>query len=337
MAFKIEHENYSKNLKIDSTDGEGINDITFTKNMPRDSSNKIFEDEPLKEIDDHEDMGIDFITNEHKRNDPEPDDPEEEQPLYDIKSNNDSDDILMYNNDNIQDEPYMSHEEIQQEKAYYLSQLKRLSDKGYHSSRRLNYEHTLNEIKSEVLKIRKEIEINRGINYCRQGLMFCVNTIEMLNNKYDPFSVDLDGWSNIMMADKESYDDVFEELYEKYSTDMKIAPELKLISMVAGSALMFHLQKSLINKQFSNNSGGGGIFESLASKLGKMGSANTTNPPQEQKMKGPSINTDELLRKLNDDDFSDESSIMSEKIDDTISKTISIAQPKKRGRKPKKI
>lgn len=338
MSFRIDHENSPKNLKVDSFE-DPIDDIKFVKSN---QNYDIFKN-PEKEVDEAEEIGLGFITNEGKRNEPDPETDSEN--MFQNPSQQDQDsDIMMqgkYPASDYQDEtdePTLSYEETQHQKAYYLSQLKRLSERGHHPSRRLGQEHSLNEIKGEVLKIRKEIEINRGINYCKQGLMFCVSTIEMLNNKYDPFSVDLDGWSNVIMADKDAYDDVFEELYEKYSSSIAMAPEIKLISMVAGSAMMFHLQKSLMNNQF-NKSGGGasGLFNSLASKLGNM----TGNPPQktETKMKGPSIDTDELLRKLNSDDFSDISSVSganSEASFKAEEKVISLPQPKKRGRKPKK-
>lgn len=343
MSFRIEHENSPKNLRVDSIDNP-IDDIKFIK---KESQYNIFKN-PEQEIDDTEEIGLDFITNEQKRNEPDFNDIEEDEEENRFDNNNDNtSDIMMQGkysasdyDDEDQREPVLSYEETQQQKAYFLSQLKRLGDKGHISSRRFGPEHSLNEIKSEVLRIRKEIEINRGVNYCRQGLMFCVSTIEMLNNKYDPFSVDLDGWSNVIMADKEAYDDVFEELYEKYSSKIAMAPEIKLISMVAGSAMMFHLQKSLMNNQF-NKGGGGSLFNSLASKLGNMGQEDTNTNTQKKsdaKMKGPSIDTDELLRKLNSDDFSDVSSVSgktSELNYEGEEKTISLPQPKKRGRKPK--
>lgn len=286
-------------------------------------------------------MGMDFIANESKRIQESDSDFSEDEQENNDNSDNGSEDLFMEPvNDNYRNggggEPpssSMTYEEIQQQKAYYLSQLKRLEKKGHVSSRRLNMEHDLEEISGEVVKIRKEIEIDRGINYCRQGLMFCVSTVEMLNTKYDPFGVDLDGWSNMIMADRESYDDVFEELYEKYSSKVAMAPEIKLISMIAGSAMMFHLQKSLVSKHFAPK------------KQEYQGSSQQTPRREpERKMKGPSINSDDLLRKLNSDDFSDISSVVSDTESigggggiETKSVNVSVAQQKKKpGRKPKK-
>ena len=49
-----------------------------------------------------------------------------------------------------------------------------------------------------------------------------------------------------MMENVNDYDEVFEELHDKYGESVKMAPELKLISMVAGSGFMFHLTNSLL-------------------------------------------------------------------------------------------
>lgn len=217
---------------------------------------------------------------------------------------------IVESNDNPEEEN-MSYDDMQQQKAYFLSQLKRLESKGHVPSRRFGMEHSLNEVKSEVFKIRKEIETDRGINYCRQGLMFCVSTLEMLNTKYDPFGVQLDGWSSVIMADKENYDDVFEELYQKYATKMQMAPEIKLMTMLAGSALMFHMQKSMMTKR-----------EEPATIQ-----KHQPPPPAVKKMKGPSINLD--------DAFSDISSEASET--PVFTKTVNVPTgQKKRGRPAKK-
>lgn len=319
MSFKIDKENQSKNYNIDS-----VNTDSDTVKVKRDDTESGPGPEPKTDVfefaeeDQDEDLGIRFIANEDKKVDDEEErlsEPSEQQSDIFMKEQ-----PPYIETESIPDDGnFMSQDEIQQQKAYYLCQLKRLEKKGHSSIRCLGLEHPLREIKGEVFKIRKEIETDRGINYCRQGLMFCVSTIEMLNNKYDPMGVDLDGWSNVIMADKENYDDVFEELYEKYNSKIGVSPEIKLMSMIAGSAMMFHLQKSIVNRHVNNN--GGGMFSSLANMMSK---PKTSQPT----MNGPSAETEDLLKTLNADDFSDASSVVSEK-------NISIPQPKKRGRKPK--
>lgn len=306
-------------ISLSKEDKSGKNLYLEDLNSPKDNiklkQNNESSYDFFKEPDETEDNGIDIIANKDLLEESSSE-KDADQGSFSEADESVDDNIFMKESEDIGEE--MTYEEIQQEKAYFLSQLKRLESKGHISSRRFGMEHSLNEVKSEVFKIRKEIETDRGINYCRQGLMFCVSTIEMLNTKYDPFSIQLDGWSNVIMADKENYDDVFEELYQKYSKNLQMAPEIKLMSMLAGSALMFHLQKSMIMRS--------------------QHPVKTQEPVQEpqvqaqtKKMKGPSINLDDIV----DDDFSDISSIVSEA--PVFTKKVNIAAQKKRGRPKKNI
>ena len=236
-------------------------------------------------------------------------------------------------------EPQMSYEDIQKEKAIYLSKLKRLAANPTVVARKFTFMNSLEEIKGEVMRIEKDLEIARGINFCRNGVVFFSNMVEMASGGV------MEGWSNVVMVDinNNSYDAVLEELYEKYSKHVSMGPELKLISMIAGSAFMFHLQKNVVAAGVNRgNSGGGGNW--LSSMFGNMmgggsanpqqntsrspfggGSASTGFPPE---MRGPSINADDLLARLDDDAISDVSSVISEK-------PIEIEVKKKRGRKAK--
>ena len=67
--------------------------------------------------------------------------------------------------------------------------------------------------KSEV----KSISNSNSKTCCRPALMFFVNTIESANKTFNPLGVDLDGFSHFMMSRQEQYDNIFKELYEKYS------------------------------------------------------------------------------------------------------------------------
>ena len=57
-------------------------------------------------------------------------------------------------------------------------------------------------------------------------LIGLISGIEFLNNKFDPFDVKLDGWSGQVNDEINDYDDVFEELFEKYKDSTNMAPEL---------------------------------------------------------------------------------------------------------------
>jgi hypothetical protein len=79
-----------------------------------------------------------------------------------------------------------------------------------------------------------------------------VTGLEFLNKRYNPFEIQLEGWSESVMENVDDYDGVFEELYVKYRSKVSVAPEVKLIMMLGGSAMMFHLTNSMFKSVMPN-------------------------------------------------------------------------------------
>ena len=75
--------------------------------------------------------------------------------------------------------------------------------------------------------------------------MAIINGIEFLNNRFDPFDVKLDGWGEQINENISDYDDLFGELYDKYKTKATMAPELKLLFQLGGSAMMVHMTNTM--------------------------------------------------------------------------------------------
>jgi hypothetical protein len=76
-------------------------------------------------------------------------------------------------------------------------------------------------------------------------LMAVINGMEFLNNRFDPFDIKLDGWSEQINENITDYDDIFGELYEKYKSKATMAPELKLLFQLGGSAMMVHMTNTM--------------------------------------------------------------------------------------------
>ena len=109
--------------------------------------------------------------------------------------------------------------------------------------------NSFEELKNEYERVAHEHNVTSSIAFSRKMLMMSVTAIEYLNGKFDPFDINLDGWSESVHENVTDYDDVFGELYEKYHTKAQIAPEIKLMLMLGGSGFMFHLTNSM----FKNN------------------------------------------------------------------------------------
>ena len=97
----------------------------------------------------------------------------------------------------------------------------------------------------KYIKLKKQREVDNSTKFQRKMLMACVTGLEFLNNRFDPFSVKLDGWSESVNENLNDYDEIFEELGEKYGGDSEMAPEIRLLFTLAGSAFMFHLTNTM--------------------------------------------------------------------------------------------
>ncbi len=136
-----------------------------------------------------------------------------------------------------------------QEKKEILYQMDRLESKGYRLPHKFGLQSDLEEMRTEYNRILREKEVDASIRFQRKMLMAFVTGIEFLNTRFDPFDVKLDGWSEQVHENVTDYDDIFEELHEKYkATGKKMAPELRLLLSLSGSAFMFHLTNSMFKQ-----------------------------------------------------------------------------------------
>jgi hypothetical protein len=106
-------------------------------------------------------------------------------------------------------------------------------------------ESDLAEMQGEYEMIIDEKERSNSCKFQGRMLMAAVTGIEFLNNRFDPFDIKLDGWSEQINENVEDYDEIFAELHEKYKSKAKMAPELKLLFQLGGSAIMVHMTNTM--------------------------------------------------------------------------------------------
>lgn len=140
---------------------------------------------------------------------------------------------------------------IEEEKADLLFKIDRLRTKGYHA-RKMDDSYSIVEIRKEYNRLKSELELEHSIGFSRKILMAVISTIEFLNKRYDPFDLALDGWSESVMENMNSYDNILERLYYKYRNRVAMPPELELLVTLAGSAFMFHMTHSLFKAAIPN-------------------------------------------------------------------------------------
>ncbi len=145
----------------------------------------------------------------------------------------------------ISDVPKMSPDELLKEKFVYLKKLEALEKRGVKLSKKYSMESNFLEMKGEYDSLIAEKEKSNSVKFQGKMLMAAVTGIEFLNNKFDPFDMNLDGWSEQLNENIDEYDEIFAELHNKYKSKAKIAPELKLLFQLGGSAIMVHMTNTM--------------------------------------------------------------------------------------------
>ena len=135
--------------------------------------------------------------------------------------------------------------ELLKEKQDLLFKLNRLQKAGMPVSQKYTMSSKLEDVKSEFMGLKYQRDLQNSVKFQRKMMMAVVTGVEFINTKFDPFDVKLDGWSESVHENVNDYDEIFEELHDKYKEKSKMAPETKLFFSLAGSAFMFHLTQSL--------------------------------------------------------------------------------------------
>jgi len=140
-------------------------------------------------------------------------------------------------------------EDENKKKSELISKLQRLEKKGYPVARRFTMDNTFEEVSAEYNRLVDAKQLETSIRFQRNMLMGFTSGLEWLNNKFDPFDVKLDGWSESVHENVEDYDDIFEELYDKYKDRGQMPPEAKLVFQLAASGFMCHVSNSFFRSK----------------------------------------------------------------------------------------
>ena len=202
----------------------------------------------------------------------------------------------------------LSPQEIKNEKIDLLYKFKKLEHQGIRTTMNYNMNSHLDDMRNEYIKLKKQREIDNSIKFQRKVMMAAITGLEFLNNKFDPLSIHLDGWSESVSENIYDYDEVFEELYEKYGGTTEVAPEIKLLMLLGGSAFMFHLTNTMFKTSMP---GMGDIMKDNPELMKQFASAAMGNvmgsqpnqqpnqkPQMQQDMVGPD-NIDEIINDMN--------------------------------------
>jgi len=143
----------------------------------------------------------------------------------------------------------LSDEDILIMKKELLYQFERLEKKGMKLPKKFTLSSSLEEMKSEFERLKRDRAVDGSIKLQRRMMMAVVSGAEWLNGKFDPIGAKLDGWSDSVYENIDDYDETFEELYEKYKGKANFPPEIKLLMLLGGSAFMHHMTHSMFKSQ----------------------------------------------------------------------------------------
>jgi hypothetical protein len=182
---------------------------------------------------------------------------------------------LSNNHDSSEKKPVLTGQQLRMKKIELLRKLCDLKSKGYKLSKEYDFNSSIEEMEYEYDLLKSFADRRNGIKLYKSTITNVTNLVEFFNDKYDPFGAQLAGWSEHMSVEVDSYDDVLEELYEKYKGAGKsLPPEIKLLILIGFSASAFHFSKKHMSNMPMNTSGVnplGGIQSGIAQKIASMG------------------------------------------------------------------
>ena len=184
------------------------------------------------------------------------DDDVEDHNEYGQEEFDDDEQDVNYGNEYVDEneiQPSEGYESIEEEKQDLIYKFYRLESKGVRLPKKFNMQSDLQEMRLEYKKITRDASVTSSLKFSKRMLLACVSGLEFLNKRYDPFAVELNGWSENVMENINDgdYDNVFERLHDKYSGRVNTPPELELLLTLGGSAVMFHMTSTMF-KQLPN-------------------------------------------------------------------------------------
>lgn len=136
---------------------------------------------------------------------------------------------------------------LKEEKLHILLALRRMKADGVQGISDLTVDSDVEEMRMELKAFEQDETIRTGIMTCRSAIVTFAAGLEVANTRFNPFDLDMNGFSESLFEKIERYDGVFERLVRKYSRRaLNVSPEMQLMMMFAGNAFTFCFTKSMM-------------------------------------------------------------------------------------------
>jgi hypothetical protein len=171
----------------------------------------------------------------------------------------------------------LNPQEIRMKKIELLRRLSEIKSKGYSLTKEYDFNSSIDEMEYEYALLKSFADKRNGTKIYKSILLNGISLLEFVNDKYDPFDFKLTGWSEHMSIEIDSYEEIIEELYEKYkSAGRSTPPEFRLIFLILASGAAFHFTKT----QLGNIPGISSAATGMVSKM-------MSNPKKESQYMSP--------------------------------------------------
>ena len=221
--------------QCNSSDGD--NNINQDYQDSQKSINDYNEDDYSFEEEDHVDNNENHIDYEQEKND-----------------NSEIDDDNHDYHDNHDDVPInILHAQQKTQKRTLVVKIKELQQRLYDIEtcpKTFTVSDSLEELEYEYERLVELRNARSTRAWYRKLLLGLTNGIEWINHKWNPVGLKLDGWSTDLAATIDEFDDIFDELAEKYGGNIqsRISPELRLIALVLYSGMAYSVGQTLASK-----------------------------------------------------------------------------------------
>lgn len=177
--------------------------------------------------------------------------------------------------------PREGYRTIDEEKADLSGKLHRLKRQGMTHVR---VPSNLDDLRVEYDRVRLELDMDASLKFQRKMLVALTSGMEFLNKRYDPFDLQLDGWSEQVCESVTDYDRIFERLFLKYRSKISCPPEMELLLMLGSSAFMFHLTNTMVKKGLASNPD---FMEKMATAMAQAQAQQASSAKKEEEEEQP--------------------------------------------------
>jgi len=141
----------------------------------------------------------------------------------------------------------LNEREKRRKKRNMIKNLEHWHEKGIIKNvSRFTMDSSYDEVEDEYEGALEDKRKRDAVKMQRNWMITAINTIEYGNSMFDPFGISLDGWGESISEDIDSYDEIFEQLHDKYKGG-KMSPELSILMRLGFSASVVHFSNKALS------------------------------------------------------------------------------------------